>query len=85
MSELRAEQRDHAALHKDSPWFDDGDHRARDAVFIAAIKLHKAFIDAAAKPLRHNLNVLMKVFSGKAQSASLANRRCVSRARPTTI
>ena len=28
--------------------------------------LHKAFIDAAAKPLRHNLGALMKTFSGRA-------------------
>jgi hypothetical protein len=37
----------------------------RDNVFIKAIQLHKAFIDAAAKPLKHNLGVLMEIFSGQ--------------------
>jgi hypothetical protein len=35
----------------------------RDEVFIAAIALQHAFIDAAARPLRHNLGALMQVFS----------------------
>jgi len=29
------------------------------------MQLHRAFIHAAAKPLRHNLGVLMMVFNGK--------------------
>jgi hypothetical protein len=47
-----------------SPWCDKSAQRLRDDVFIEAMKLHKAFIDAAAKPLRHNLGALMTVFSG---------------------
>ena len=37
--------------------------RLRDEVFISAIAVHRAFIDAAAKPLRHNLGALMNVFT----------------------
>jgi exonuclease VII small subunit len=54
----------HEALHQLSPWLDEVSQRARDAVFIAAMSLHKAFIDAAAKPLRHNIGALMNVFGG---------------------
>lgn len=45
-----------------SPWLDQASSRARDLVFEAAVELHKAFIDAAAKPLRHNLGLLMDSF-----------------------
>jgi hypothetical protein len=45
-----------------SPWFTPTDHRLRDEVFAAAISLHRAFIDASAPRLRHNLAVLMKLF-----------------------
>jgi hypothetical protein len=38
--------------------------RARDDVFVAFMALHKAFIDAAAKPIRHNLGALMHIFGG---------------------
>jgi hypothetical protein len=48
-------ERDHEETHQLSPWLDAAAHRVRDDVFVAAIALHKAFIDAAAKPLRHNL------------------------------
>jgi hypothetical protein len=37
----------------------------RDDVFMVAMDLHKAFVDAAARPLRHNLSVLMNIFSGR--------------------
>ncbi|WP_019644164.1 DEAD/DEAH box helicase [Novispirillum itersonii] len=56
----------HAELHKATPWMDEAVQRTRDDVFIAAMQLHKAFIDAAAKPLRHNLGNLMNIFAGKA-------------------
>lgn len=58
--------RGHADKHKSTPWLNAEQQRARDEVFIAAIKLHKAFVDAAAKPLRHNLGALMNVFGGRA-------------------
>ncbi|MCC8372336.1 MAG: AAA domain-containing protein [Rickettsia endosymbiont of Pseudomimeciton antennatum] len=50
-------------MHLVSPWCDEQTQLLRDEVFISAIKLHKAFIDAAAKPLRHNLRVWMESFS----------------------
>jgi hypothetical protein len=55
----------HAEFHQVSPWCDSAMQHLRDDVFITAIKLQKAFIDAAAKPLRHNLGALMMVFSGR--------------------
>jgi hypothetical protein len=52
----------HGEKHIVSPWCDTQTQSLRDEVFISAIKLHKAFIDAAANPLRHNLGVLMRNF-----------------------
>nr|WP_319490501.1 DEAD/DEAH box helicase [uncultured Desulfobacter sp.] len=37
----------------------------RDDVFVAAVRLHKAFIDAASKQLRQNLGAFFSVLSGK--------------------
>jgi hypothetical protein len=51
--------------HALAPWFDAEANGLRDDVFVAAMGLHKAFGDAAAKPLRHNLGVLMNIFSGR--------------------
>ncbi|HZH75020.1 MAG TPA: AAA domain-containing protein, partial [Archangium sp.] len=56
-------ERDHAEQHMATPWLDAADQRIRDDVFVTAMALHKAFIDAAAKPLRHNLGALMNGFS----------------------
>ncbi len=47
-----------------SPNFTDEAHRLRDDVFVAAIKLHKAFIDASCKKLRHNLRLFFGEISG---------------------
>ncbi|MCS7080349.1 MAG: AAA domain-containing protein [Chloracidobacterium sp.] len=52
----------HDARHKKTPWFPREAQRLRDEVFIAAMAVHRAFIDAAARPLRHNLGALMDVF-----------------------
>jgi AAA domain len=49
-------------MHLVSPWCNEQTQLLRDEVFISAIKLHKAFIDAAAKPLHHNLGAMMKIF-----------------------
>ncbi|HEX2642711.1 MAG TPA: AAA domain-containing protein [Thermoanaerobaculia bacterium] len=55
---------DHAERHKAVPWLDAVQQRARDEVFVAAVQLHKAFLDGSAKRLRHNLGALMMIFSG---------------------
>lgn len=52
----------HQQKQKTAPWLDKVAARLRNAVFEAAMELHRAFIDAAAKPVRHNLNVLMDGF-----------------------
>ncbi len=52
----------HAQRHTATAWFDRGAQHLRDDVFVAAMKLHKAFIDAAAEPLRHNLAGLDRHF-----------------------
>jgi hypothetical protein len=51
--------------HHATPWFHAAAQRSRDEVFIAAMALHRAFVDAAAKPLRHNLAALMNVFTNQ--------------------
>lgn len=56
--------REHGAVHKTVPWLTEKQQRVRDDVFVAAMKLHKAFADAAAKRLRHNLGALMSTFGG---------------------
>ncbi len=49
--------------HQATPWFSPSAQRLRDEVFISAMAMHRAFIDAAAKPLRHNLGAFMNVFT----------------------
>ena len=56
-------KKEHCAKHKATPWWPIAAQRARDEVFVAAILLHRAFIDAAARPLRHNLAALMNAFT----------------------
>ena len=56
---------DDAVLQIQSPWGFEGWQRARDALFVEAFGLHRAFIDAAAKPLRHNLRAALDVMKGR--------------------
>ncbi|MCA0355473.1 MAG: ATP-binding protein [Proteobacteria bacterium] len=56
----------HGDLHRTTPWLDPATQRLRDEVFVSAIQLHKVFIDAAARPIRHNIGALMNVFAGGA-------------------
>jgi hypothetical protein len=58
-------ERENADRQKTSPWLDSEQQRLRDDVFVAAMTLHRAFIDAAAKRLRHNLGALMSLFGGR--------------------
>jgi energy-coupling factor transporter ATP-binding protein EcfA2 len=52
----------HADRQKTSPWLDVETARLRNDLFEAAMAVHKAFAAAAAKPIRHNLNILMDGF-----------------------
>lgn len=52
------------ALHQSVPWCHDQLNRLREELFAEAMTVHKAFVDAAAKPIRHNLGALMKVLAG---------------------
>lgn len=45
-------------LQRASPWNGGAFRDARDAVFVAAVRLHRAFIAAAAKRLKLSLNVV---------------------------
>ncbi|WP_348773184.1 AAA domain-containing protein [Franconibacter sp. IITDAS19] len=52
-------EREHAAIHLTAPWLPDEVHRLREDLFAAALAVHKAFIDASASRLQHNLGLLM--------------------------
>lgn len=47
-----------------TPNYTDNANRLRDDVFVAAVKLHKAFIDASAKQVRQNLGAFFYWLSG---------------------
>ncbi|EEU9536113.1 TPA: DNA helicase [Escherichia coli] len=52
-------ERDHETIHLTAPWLPDEIHRLREDLFAAALTVHKAFIDASASRLQHNLGLLM--------------------------
>lgn len=52
----------HEDIQTASLWFDKAAGLERDAVFEAAIRLHRAFIGRAADPLRQNLSVFVETF-----------------------
>lgn len=54
--------RTHEDIQMASVWYDRAASRLRDDVFEAAIRLHRAFIDCAADPLRQNLSVFVESF-----------------------
>lgn len=47
-----------------TPNFTDSANRWRDDVFVASVKLHKAFIDASAKQIRQNLGAYFSCLGG---------------------
>lgn len=55
----------HSEKQRATPWFPPEAQAIRDDVFQAALEVHRAFLDAAAKPIRHNLAVLMNVIGGR--------------------
>jgi hypothetical protein len=61
IDELFARGRDD--LHLCAPWVSDSLNRKREDLFVAALAVHRAFIDASAHMVYHNLGALMVVFS----------------------
>lgn len=55
-------EKEHGERQLSVPWMDREAARIRNEVFEAAMAVHRAFADAAARPLRHNLNALMDSF-----------------------
>lgn len=53
-----------------APWFNEKLSRLRQDLFEQAMVVHKAFVDAAAKPIRHNLNILLDGFGTKSLGSS---------------
>jgi hypothetical protein len=56
--------------HLATPWFDKAAQERRAALFTEAMLLHRAFIDAAADPIRQNLAVLMESFGTRSLGSS---------------
>ena len=52
------------AFYRASPWNGGAFRAARDAVFVAAIRLHRAFIVAGARALKPSLNAVIKALQG---------------------
>lgn len=55
-----------AQLQTGSPWIFSEFQSARDELFVAAFELHRAFIDAAAKYMRHNIRAVLELIKGRA-------------------
>jgi superfamily I DNA and/or RNA helicase len=51
--------RGHIAVNLASPWISDRLQRKREDLFIAALAVHRAFIDASAQKVLHNLSALI--------------------------
>jgi len=49
----------HEKWNLTSPWLPDTLHQKREELFEVSLQLHRAFIDAAAQKISHNLGVLM--------------------------
>ena len=63
--------RGHEAWNTAAPWLPDALHRKREEVFVAAIAVHRAFLDVAAQKMSHNLGALMAFLqSGTAPDAA---------------
>jgi hypothetical protein len=58
-------QIDHTARQKATVWFEPRLNILRDDVFQEAIRLHRAFIDCVADPLRQNLSILTETFGSR--------------------
>ena len=54
---------------RSSPWADEEFSSARTELFVAALRLHKAFVAAEAPTVRKNLSALMDILEGKIRPA----------------
>ncbi len=63
-------EKSHREQQCTAPWLDQNIARLRNDLFEAAVALQKAFVDAAAKPIRHNLNALLDSFATKSLGSS---------------
>lgn len=61
---------EHKVIHLTAPWLPDDVHRMREDLFAAALAVHKAFIDATANRLQHNLGLLMSAMTAGALQSS---------------
>lgn len=57
-------QKSHEEQQKAAPSYTDKAHLIRDELFIASIKLHKAFADVSTKKIRQNLQVFFACLNG---------------------
>lgn len=64
----------HEDRHVRTPWIHRELQVERWKLFAAAMDLHRAFIDAAARPLRHNLAGLMLLWNRRLPAQHEANR-----------
>ncbi|RMB01493.1 DEAD/DEAH box helicase [Eilatimonas milleporae] len=63
MMDLGFFQKTHEAKQIVAPWLPEHLQKKREDLFVAALDVHKAFIDASAQKMLHNLSVLMNTFS----------------------
>lgn len=63
MIEAATDEIERGRIQKLSPWFGENTQRSRDNLFSAAMHLHRAFVDAAAGPIRNNLAALFGMAS----------------------
>lgn len=61
---------DHEYIQVSNVWYEKSASKFRDDVFEAAILLHRAFIDAAADPLRQNLSIFIESFGTRSLGTS---------------
>ncbi len=57
---------DHEKIHLTAPWLPDAFQRKREELFMAALEVQKAFVDASAQKVQHNLGALMSAFTAGA-------------------
>jgi hypothetical protein len=58
----------HQSYNLNSPWLPDELHKKREKLFMLAMDLHKAFINASAQKILHNLSIFMMHGELKKQS-----------------